>query len=407
MPNRLTMVLGAGFSQPFEIPSVAELTEIAEEAIVDKIVPSSSKSSEPVEVGSALLDIIRPLYHESNFELTLHAIESLLSYAAAESRTDPFEPQQVLRGFTQLKKQYGELADFDTLRDMRARITRALVESISSAQVQAFSHGNQSAKQELKRSTDFLNALSSHFPLSCFTLNYDTLIDRQLNWNDGFNEETPAAFKRTRFKNKLRVSEPMLCHLHGSIQYGFDATGGIVKCKNARNAIATYENERIQGVDRAGELRWTGPIISGFRKLDKINSTPFGYYYSAFTNRIITDRRLLIIGYGFKDPHLDYWLGQHKAIHGAKRRVVFIGKDVPLSHRIGTSTNWKQRRGYCRKAAGRWLWRRNNALPITWNHKRGGATWFKDEQLMVVLSGYPVDDFLTAKILEHLDPNEE
>jgi hypothetical protein len=386
--EKLTVLLGAGFSVPFGMPTVADLTSVAEAVVTPALGTPVGPSAEPVPAAKMLHRALRAEYNTVDFELALHAVESLLSYAAA----DTFDVRlsdihQVLRAFTDPAPRWSALIHFDTVRELRESIVNALVSEIRQRE-QRIGRSDR-IQRGVRRSIGLISKLSETFALRCFTLNYDSVVDRHLNWNDGFGEDSPAAFSRTRFNNKLRVSEPMLCHLHGSIRYGFDASGYIAKFASAELAQDSYASEKSSKPNQAGELNIAGPIISGLRKLDKLTSTPYGYYYSAFINSIIENPRLLVIGYGFHDPHLDYWLGQHRTVHGERRRVVIVKKDQSLARRIDRGTKRRQLK-LCREAAGV-MWRGSgitNRLAHSWLYTPR-LSYFCNKELMMLFSGYP------------------
>jgi len=68
------------------------------------------------------------------------------------------------------------------------------------------------------------------------------------------------------------------------------------------------------------------PIISGLDKITKLahEPEPFGHYYQAFVDSLLACNRLLVIGYGGRDPHVNAWIEQWKRMHGDDRRAVWI-----------------------------------------------------------------------------------
>jgi hypothetical protein len=68
------------------------------------------------------------------------------------------------------------------------------------------------------------------------------------------------------------------------------------------------------------------PIISGLSKTAKLvhNPEPFGYYYRAFIDSVLACERLLVVGYGGRDDHINVWLEQFSKTHAENRRVVWI-----------------------------------------------------------------------------------
>jgi hypothetical protein len=69
------------------------------------------------------------------------------------------------------------------------------------------------------------------------------------------------------------------------------------------------------------------PIISGLNKAARLtlNPVPYGYYYRALIDSLLSNERLLVIGYGAKDEHVNTWLEQFVAKHGERRRIGWVG----------------------------------------------------------------------------------
>ena len=397
------MLLGAGFSAPFGMPLVVELNQIAEAIPTPEVPTAVGSEGSRVSAARLLHRALRSEYGaQINFELALHAIESLLSYSAADTFDDRLaDVHQVMRAFTDPSPRWTTLVHYDVLKRLRESMLTEIVRLFNARERKAWTALTPTSSIA-NRSSQFIDALSQAFSLRCFTLNYDTLIDRHLNWNDGFPNENGAAFSRSRFNKKLSVSEPFLFHLHGSTQFGFTETGAIGKFRDSADALASYEQARSFKPNQAGELNDAGPIISGLRKLDKLNSTPYGYYYSAFINSIIAEPRLLVIGYGFKDAHLNYWLGQHRAIHRSERRVVLIRKSRDLARAIGTANADNEEPGKLyRSAAEELLWRQAEAKSVEWKSSTR-LSYMQSAQLLVVLSGYPLNGLGLRLVRDHL-----
>jgi hypothetical protein len=101
----------------------------------------------------------------------------------------------------------------------------------------------------------------------------------------------------------------------------------LVKYSEMRSA-----GEAIQRISR-GDIRVDGqavrwePIISGFNKAARLtlNPAPYGYYYRALIDSPLSSERLLVIGYGARDEHVNTWLKQFRANHGERSRIGWVG----------------------------------------------------------------------------------
>jgi hypothetical protein len=396
MRDQLTLITGAGFSVPFSIPSSKLLSDAIERIRVSQHVTNGTD----VQISELLHEALRREYVETNFELALHGIESLLSYIASEhSKGDLAGVRQVLHAFTEMSQRWIRLNDFNRLEVLRRQIIRKIVRMIDNSE---FSYWPASEPQpkEIRSSSRFINELLESFSLRAFTLNYDTLLDRHSNWNDGFRTGSPAKFSRRIFQRKLTYSEPLLCHLHGSILFGYDEDGRIVRYPDVRSALNSYKRERPLKPSHGGEPTYTGPIISGYRKLDKIITTPYSYYYNALISAIINNPRLIVIGYGFKDSHLNYWLGQHKTIHGEKRRVVLVRKDMSPKRILRVDKGEAELRSVYAGLSHE-LWN-DREIGYFERKQTPRLAYFRSRELLVLLSGYPLRADARQLVLDHV-----
>ncbi len=102
---------------------------------------------------------------------------------------------------------------------------------------------------------------------------------------------------------------------------------GVAKYSDAQSAGKSIENTRKGDHYSAGQIVSAAPIISGLNKVAKLsqNPEPFGYYYRAFIDALLGSERLLVIGYGGRDDHINTWLEQFATKHREVRRTVWIG----------------------------------------------------------------------------------
>jgi len=122
MLKRLTILAGAGFSQPFHIPTSNDLTEITKSLRH----PLVSGEAQRRRAAAALYDALSDEYSAVNFELALHAIEALLSYCARNNFNFRYRRvHHVLRPFTSPKKKWLSLLNFDCLRQLRMEFIKS------------------------------------------------------------------------------------------------------------------------------------------------------------------------------------------------------------------------------------------------------------------------------------------
>ncbi|MNO23261.1 hypothetical protein D3C76_130610 [compost metagenome] len=173
---------------------------------------------------------------------------------------------------------------------------------------------------------NFINWLSSIIndenQVDLFTLNYDLLLETILidllgpykfieyyhqagPWF-AVSKEVPRYYfnpekvKKQRHKQNCNTR---LYHLHGSVSSFKDL-------KN--NKIFKIKNEEIKKHNiykRISELMIVPSIITGGRKNDKIQETPFNFYYDQFVKKMSDAEelceKLVIVGYSFRDKHIN------------------------------------------------------------------------------------------------------
>jgi hypothetical protein len=108
----------------------------------------------------------------------------------------------------------------------------------------------------------------------------------------------------------------------------------VVEAESVAKARATWETAASaaladQNVDFAGVV----PIVSGRRKLEKLNVRPYANYYAGFSKALSTSPYLLIAGYGGGDEHINFWLREFGLIHGegVARIVEITRSDDPAT----------------------------------------------------------------------------
>jgi SIR2-like protein len=267
-----------------------------------------------------------------NFELILHSIEQLLPLAAMNfgaTSSGQFHP--AIGAFVEMQRRYDFLNDWSLLRATRDSLISAIRSEICNR--------SSPLPNELPLN-HFVAALADKFRLAIFTLNYDDVVDRTpIPWFDGFSRtnETSgsgphsetSSFDARAFDGWKDVPEAVLVHLHGSVRFAPSLhSSGLVKYRNANEAsqaiTATSESDKTEG----GQIVSADPIISGLNKAARLtlNPEPYGYYYRALIDSLLLNERLLVIGYGARDEHVNTWLTQYANRHREQRRVAWIGK---------------------------------------------------------------------------------
>jgi hypothetical protein len=351
MKTRLTVLLGAGSTVSLNpaipslrgMPSTDDLTARISRMQFPKIILNGTpflqtdKDKKPFALSEGvpfLRLLVRALsntFESVNFELILHAIEQLLPFASMRAgavSSDQFHP--AIAAFVEMLKHCEALNDWPLLRVARESV---ISEIHSEIQNRAFQLPKELPLHKL------IVALAEEFQLAIFTLNYDDVVDgARTDWFDGFvgNKEGSTggayweanSFDAQAFDLWRDSNEPVLVHLHGSVRFGPSRQGfDLVKYSNTVAA-----GEAIKAISRSdkssgGQIVSSDSIISGLNKAARLtlNPVPYGYYYRALIDSLLSNERLLVIGYGARDEHVNTWLGQFGVKHAERRRVGWVG----------------------------------------------------------------------------------
>lgn len=338
----LTVLSGAGASIYAGAPSTAQLTaSIAKRRIAGEV-----------------LRILQSADPSRNFEDVLHVLEELELLC---DNSAPPRATATLRPFVQISD-LGKSFSSDRLALRRERL--AILELIA-ASLSGIDYSNWMPLYRILR--PFLDEYNIRY----FTLNYDVLTDVVAEilarraakyWYDGFGARPVAMDGTVLFRADEYANPPFerpahitVGHLHGSICYSYWSTDKRLAHSNefeiasAPSLQRAEENWRIfHALANQGdiELGSVAPIVSGLRKSDKLNLSPYGNYLHAFVESLSNNPALLLIGYGGNDPHVNFWLREFTTIHVRRARVIDITAESDPGRfalsRIGRDLLWRE-----------------------------------------------------------------
>jgi hypothetical protein len=322
----LNVLLGAGFAEGLDLPGTKEITEHVSRLEGNYVYFESSGL--PVKLGPVLWKIANSYYDAPNFETLLHLVESMISAKGSRLGFNVADTQKIAFNafmdttprLVPVVEQAQSLADFGAF--MMTAIADLLDERIK-----------QSKMEKQKRIEAFFQPFSK-CDLRISTLNYDDSIERGAgrfaNLWDGFADENPGAIDYAGFQ-QTHYTE--LLHLHGSIRFA-PATNApptmppsLVRFKSN---IEAKEHRRVppgfNALTQAGELIFTGPMLSGLRKTEKLVVEPYGLYHQRFSMGLLESPRFLCVGYGGNDTYVNSAIVRARAVHGDRLRAAYITK---------------------------------------------------------------------------------
>jgi len=343
----LVMIVGSGASIPCGIPSTSDLTNIAIECLptvvkkppVAYVTAAGSHLSgmqTQTNLAMPLLEGLNGAFASVDFELIIHALLQLEHYAIDWERSSP-DLRPVMTAFTDLLRRFDLLGHRGVLSVARHQIVNAIHKDIAAKCSQTYSQDDSNARAAQEA---FIRRLSEHFRLVVIDLNYDDLLDRiAIGWSDGFTKigkQNYALFRPEQWAKALAEKEHLLIHLHGSVRYGhydlkdpkFITMHEPAKYDDPREAAGTFAGVSKSEPTAAGANVSAFPFITALDKAARLahNVRPLGYQNVEAMLALARIPRLLVIGYGGRDPHLEAWIEEHQAIHGEGRRAVALSR---------------------------------------------------------------------------------
>lgn len=176
-----------------------------------------------------------------------------------------------------------------------------------------------------------------------FNLNYDTWVEQALcEYNDGFIEISnyEKIMKRFDIAEYLKKDDRhTISHLHGQIcfeypefeiedinRFAFKESHNTLYKYVDFSAARSYRERSVRSSDhtQSGENLFRTNIVTGLMKTDKLLWNPLIMYHNKLTNSLISNQRLILIGYGFSDLYINNLLIQYNEIHYNDRKVIMI-----------------------------------------------------------------------------------
>ena len=310
----LCVLLGAGYSQGFGIRGTAKLTELVRQLQSPTLTTQVVGAMWFAPVLPLLWKALSAYYNSPNFETMLHGIEALVGIQRRPHVTTmPDELRPIANAFMDVSPRWQELVDYGMLLSAAHAIVQTVADALDD-DVSAVQSDTVAAERSR------LTRLTSAFETTIIDLNFDDLVDTALpEARDGFDSDSPARF---RYKNLISAAGPRLIHLHGSIRFGISEATVV---KFGSRADARTPRSRFEILDsQSGDPVLVGALIAGLRKTDKINAPPYAYYHHAFVEELLRSPRLLIIGYGGMDLHVNAWLHRWLETHGDAARCAVV-----------------------------------------------------------------------------------
>ena len=251
---------------------------------------------------------------------------------------------------------------------------------------------NEVSRDALENVRRFFDILAAKYQVSCINLNYDETVDTAVPYlYNGFDlavENTDGKAFNRRFL--LDREHHKIVHLHGSVNYRFPelAGAGLVRMPDANSALRQrgWVNT-LKGGIHAG-------MISGLAKSEKLILPPYNELYHWSAAVLMNVPRVLAIGYGVGDAHLNVWLAQSAIAHGNQYRLCFVTRSNNLD------AENQQLQGLLSLAAGYRNVADLESIQEMLDFDRDGYAQFAG--LAVLRSGFPRDRDQTRRAAEKI-----
>ena len=421
----LVVIVGAGASVAAGIQSTRELNKIAQRALPTlhllgtSYVPPSfdgkapmSRFDKTIPMADILDSALRADYKEYDFEVLLHALEQLETFTTNRYVSARDANRFVIGSFAEIMRQYEPLNDSTLIHEARWAVTTAIHAAVGSTSEYPI------AGAEAPRARDQLNrmftALAKEFRLVVIDFNYDNILDKVgVEWEDGFSERVPdhfcSLFSPTHWAAVVNdSSKHLLMHVHGSVHYAFKprdlhtlttAFSEPAKYDYLSKAQEIVQNTRTGGTTVDGQVYDGGVIISGLGKAGKIayNARPYGYYHQAIVSIVPFARRLLVLGYGWRDTHVNTWIDEMVDMQRDRlsavvtyRPGILVGDNMSIEY---------QRLG---RLAGPRTWGSLETSAFLKPSDPSYPKFFSEDEFAIVPGGFVLDDDTENQLLEFI-----
>jgi len=312
MKKKLLIIVGAGASIDFGLPSVKTIDSLFEKWALEIVTLKNDKDKSLYTwIKECLLVYTKQNpqnYTENiiNFENLLFTIQNIAvilndkDWKFYNNRINPFIDLKSIPDIIKFGKD--KETDGGDFHFLHSYLIDKLLEYFKTICTTI----NTDKKLELAKLNIFYTNLKKDFELGFINLNYDNVILSTLpDLETGFDRIT-GEFDR----NRIYTSSWNFCyHMHGSVY--FDLKGNAIDMHKiywnddlnstfAQNSLGRNSNSTSEGLNHLNSA-----IIAGLDKSNQLLKEPFGPYFMQLDRLIHESDSILFVGYGFNDTHLN------------------------------------------------------------------------------------------------------
>ena len=328
--KKLLLIVGAGASVEFGIPSVSEVGGIIDSKAQETHPLSTVRDSNLYAYITEAIErywttaVPKPLFRKPHFEDVLYAIFALAAAYPAGVHTSTLGALirvQPLPDILQLGR---------TLKHVGRNELGFLADVAVDAIAQTFRDRCRASEKdktaEFATLNEFMSALRDEFDVAVVTLNYDNVMYRAFpGIETGFDLATGKFDQQRIFDRRYW---PCMLHLHGSVHFDMPTVSGadmheIYWQPNLAATFAQNAHGRSSRANPEGAEFPTSVLVAGYGKTTQILRQPFRTYYSELDRLVSQCDAALFAGYGFGDTHLNIAFELFRDIR--RRSAVILG----------------------------------------------------------------------------------
>lgn len=381
--RKMTLLLGAGAAIPWEAPNTQKITESIRNT-TDHIIGNETFGN---WIHNLLLRNSNSSPNGINFETYVDFIESVHGYLRSTSTVHRnlinssyklFDlKNEINEGLDILKWSNGSYFGADNV----LKIGSALDSFIRIIGNQIIPYLNNYAKDDFKqlneRKLQFIeHFINAGFSVRAYTLNYDRSIplifetySTKHEFFDGFDIKSKINVYNKEdlyISNKTRILSDSQCHcfynLHGSFHWSFQESGykrdsnpfpfTLMSTKQFKDILSRHVQDQPT-ISNPNEMLQQFPIITGYKKSQRITLDPFNYFFHNFFSDMHQSEIIIIVGYSFFDPHINqllrkamkenvriYSIGFHKITEVESKSGYIHPEGFVLKNYYPVYTNW-------------------------------------------------------------------
>lgn len=318
--KKLLVILGAGASVEFGMPSVDE---------IDKLFEKWSWRHFPLTNGDKFNDNLyrwvkdnfkSPKGEKQNFENILHTIQSISSFGLNRDSglINLFDFKKTIK-FPEIRLSDGlikiaEPIDFAKLNAiLNHELLKFLREKCKNLKLEK--------ETELGIIKEFFDFMRIDYELGFVNLNYDNVLLTALpELSTGFDRNTGKFDMMEIYENQW----DFCYHLHGSVHFDMSDGDEEVVWNNNMERFGLGAPNRRGFLTSEGGYHPMSTIITGLDKINQVYREPFRQYFLNLDRKIYESDMILFVGYGFNDSYINKLIRTHSKDTSKKRNIVVI-----------------------------------------------------------------------------------